>query len=117
MWRVAESEEPLLVKSGTSSWKANSVPVGRSLAKLAELVKVCESVRRDTVGCHDCDFVAFHGHARCCCRLSIDMFAWKSQLSAAETLPTSPEIRKLSRFVDPKRWLTAVVTTEIKSWC
>lgn len=38
MGRVAASHEPLLVKTGVSSWKAKRVPVGRRLAKLAVLV-------------------------------------------------------------------------------
>lgn len=42
--RVAESHEPLLVNIGVKSWKAKSVPVGRSLARFAVLVNArCDS--------------------------------------------------------------------------
>lgn len=42
MGRVALSHEPLLVKIGVRSWKAKSVPVGRSLARWAELSSAWE---------------------------------------------------------------------------
>lgn len=37
MGRVAMSHEPLLVKMGVRSWNASRVPVGRRLARWAEL--------------------------------------------------------------------------------
>lgn len=43
--RVAESHEPLLVKTGIRSWKAKRVPVGRRLAKLAVPVRVWDMAR------------------------------------------------------------------------
>lgn len=43
--RVAESHEPLLVKTGVRSWKAKRVPVGRRLARLAVPVRVCDIAR------------------------------------------------------------------------
>lgn len=41
--RVVESQEPLLVKIGVRTWKTKRVPVGRSFARFAVLVSVCES--------------------------------------------------------------------------
>lgn len=43
--RVVESQELLLVKTGTSSWKAKTVPVGRRLAKCAMLVRLWDITR------------------------------------------------------------------------
>lgn len=51
MGRVAESQEPLLVKIGVRSWKARRVPVGRRLARFAVLVRVWEMARWERVGC------------------------------------------------------------------
>lgn len=40
---VAESQVPLEVKIGVRSWKARRVPVGRRLARLAVIVRVCDT--------------------------------------------------------------------------
>lgn len=48
---MTESQAPLLVKTGVRSWKARRVPVGSRFAKLAVLVRVWDSARRDS----DCD--------------------------------------------------------------
>lgn len=47
---VAESQAPFFVKIGVRSWKAKRVPVGRRLARLAVLVRVCEIARWEKVG-------------------------------------------------------------------
>ena len=51
---VTLSQVPLLVKTGVSIWKARRVPVGSRLAKVAVLVRVWESARRDRDGACGC---------------------------------------------------------------
>ena len=48
------SQVPLLVKTGVSIWKARRVPVGSRLAKVAVLVRVWDSARRDRDGACGC---------------------------------------------------------------
>ena len=47
---MAESHTPLLVNVGVRNWKARMVPVGRRLARLAVLDRVCEMARWVRVG-------------------------------------------------------------------
>lgn len=48
---VVESQEPLLVKIGIRSWNAIRVPVGRRLAKWAELSSTRREIEGGGVGC------------------------------------------------------------------